>query len=80
MNETNSDRDRLRYLGKRIKAMRSARSVSQENLADLAGVHRTYVGMIERGEKNITILSAAKIASALGVTVAELFEGYEDGQ
>lgn len=59
--------------------MRSERSISQEELAELAGVHRTYVGMIERGEKNVTVLSAAKIATALGVSVSDLFEGYEDG-
>lgn len=79
MEETSTDREKLKSLGKRIKKMRSAMSLSQEKLADLAGVHRTYVGMIERGEKNVTVLSAFKIASALGVTVSDLFEGYKDG-
>lgn len=80
MKETSTDREKLKNLGQRIKKMRSTRSVSQEELADLAGVHRTYVGMIERGEKNVTVLSAAKISSALGITVSDLFKGYEDGQ
>lgn len=59
--------------------MRGERSLSQEELAELAGVHRTYVGMIERGEKNVTVLSAQKISAALGISVSELFKGYEDG-
>lgn len=79
MRETSDEQAKLKNLGKRIKKMRSERSISQEGLADLAGVHRTYVGMIERGEKNVTVLSASKIASALGVTISDLFEGYEDG-
>lgn len=80
MRENSADRAKLQNLGKRIRAMRSERSISQEELADLAGVHRTYVGMLERGEKNVTVISAAKIAAALGVSVSDLFEGYEDGQ
>lgn len=79
MKENSADRAKLQNLGKRIRSMRSERSISQEELAELAGVHRTYVGMIERGEKNVTVLSAAKIATALGVSVSDLFEGYEDG-
>ena len=70
----------LMVLGRRIKQLRNERSVSQEALADLAGVHRTYVGMIERGEKNITVLSAQKIASALGIHLSVLFRGCDDGQ
>lgn len=69
----------MQSLGKRIKKMRGERSLSQEELAELAGVHRTYVGMIERGEKNVTVLSAQKISAALGISVSELFKGYEDG-
>ena len=48
--------------------------MSQEQLAELAGVHRTYIGMIERAEKNITLLSIAKIASALNVNISELLK------
>ena len=54
--------------------------ITQEELAERAGVHRTYVSMIERGEKNVTVLSAQKVATALGVSLSELFESYEDGQ
>lgn len=79
MKKNLADRAKLKNLGSRIRRMRTEKSISQEELADRAGVHRTYVGMIERGEKNITVLSAEKIAAALGVSISELFEGYEDG-
>lgn len=79
MNDDSIDREKLQSLGKRIKKMRGERSLSQEELAELAGVHRTYVGMIERGEKNVTVFSAQKISAALGISISELFEGYEDG-
>ncbi len=79
MDHNPTDRARLKSLGKRIKEMRSERSISQEELAELAGVHRTYVGMIERGEKNVTILTAHKISTALEISISEFFKGYEDG-
>lgn len=79
MNDNSIDRKKLQSLGKRIKKLRGERSLSQEELAGLAGVHRTYVGMIERGEKNVTVLSAQKISAALGISISELFKGYEDG-
>lgn len=80
MNDDSTDKAKLVSLGKRIKEMRKERAISQEQLAELAFVHRTYIGMIERGEKNVTIISAEKIAVALGISVSELFAGYEDGK
>lgn len=59
--------------GERVRELRKEKEISQEELADRAGVHRTYVGMIERGEKNITIVNIQKIAKALGVGIKELF-------
>ena len=47
--------------------------MSQEQLADRAGVHRTYIGMIERAEKNITLVNIEKIAKALGIDITDLF-------
>lgn len=47
--------------------------LSQEKLAVKAGVHRTYIGMIERGEKNVTIVNIEKLAKALNVSIKELF-------
>ena len=75
-----AEQKRLKAFGQRVKGLRRERSISQEHLAELAGVHRTYIGMIERGEKNITIISAKKVASSLGLTLSELFEGYESEQ
>jgi len=55
-----------------VRRQRMALGLSQELLAERAGVHRTYVGMLERGEKNVTIYNIARIAQALGVTAASL--------
>lgn len=59
--------------GESVRELRKEKEISQEELADRAGVHRTYIGMIERGEKNITIVNIQKIAKALGVGIRELF-------
>lgn len=56
-----------------IKEERIAQGLSQEELGYRAGVHRTYVGAVERGEKNITIDTLEKIAKALGIDKNELF-------
>lgn len=54
-----------------IKRFRQKQGLSQEALADLAGLHRTYIGAVERGERNITLLNANKIAEALGVKLSD---------
>ena len=59
--------------GLKVKELRKQRNISQEKLAELAGLHRTYIGMIERGEKNLTILNIEKIALALNVKIIDLF-------
>jgi transcriptional regulator with XRE-family HTH domain len=66
----------LKNLGGRIRTLRLKNAISQEELAEQAGVHRTYVGMIERGEKNLTILSLLKISNALGISLSEFFEDF----
>lgn len=55
-----------------VRARRLALGLSQEQLAERAGVHRTYVGMLERGEKNVTIYNIERIANALAVEPAAL--------
>ncbi|OQS33811.1 helix-turn-helix domain-containing protein [Chromobacterium haemolyticum] len=57
-----------------VKRRRLELGLSQEELAEAAGVHRTYVGMIERGEKNVTIYNIERFAMALGVEAATLLE------
>ena len=61
-------------LGQRIRNYRTTKGLSQEKLAELAGCHPTYVGQIERGEKNATVESVEKISAALNVSLSKLFE------
>ena len=62
------------FLGRKIRAERENRGISQERLGELAKVHRTYVGMIERGEKNITLQNLVKFARALNLNVRDLID------
>ena len=59
-------------LGKKIRELRQKKNLSQEELADLSGFHRTYIGMVERAEKNITLKNLEKLADALGIDIKEL--------
>lgn len=59
--------------GKAVRELRKERGLSQEAFADLAGIDRSYMGHIERGEKNITLTKIYQLSDALGVTVVELF-------
>lgn len=61
-------------IGKRIRNYRTAQGLSQEQLAERAGCHHTYIGQLERGEKNATVESIEKIAAALNVSLSTLFE------
>ena len=75
--------DIVKVLGKRIRNYRTAAGLSQERLAELSGCHPTYIGQIERGEKNATIESIEKIAAALSVSLSKLFENLgakDDGE
>jgi transcriptional regulator with XRE-family HTH domain len=67
----------LKYFGARVRLIRLKRGLSQEDLADQAGLHRTYIGMIERAEKNVTLRNIDKLCRALGVTISEIFDGYK---
>lgn len=67
-------RDLSKQIGQRIRNYRAALGFSQEKLAELAGCHPTYIGQIERGEKNATLESIEKIASALNISLSTLFE------
>ena len=66
--------DIVKILGQRIRNYRTAKGLSQEKLAELSGCHPTYIGQIERGEKNATIESIEKISAALDVSLSKLFE------
>lgn len=62
----------LEQFGQNVRKLRIKRGLSQEQLADKAGLHRTYIGMIERAEKNITLCNIEKIAIALSVSIDNL--------
>ena len=66
--------DIAKIIGQRIRNYRTQKGLSQEKLAELAGCHPTYIGQLERGEKNATLESVEKIASALDVSLSELFD------
>jgi len=64
----------LIFLGRKIREERQKMGLSQERLGKLAKFHRTYIGVVERGEKNITISNLKKIARALNVRVNQLID------
>lgn len=63
-----------KIIGKRIRNYRTEKGLSQEKLAAMSGCHPTYIGQVERGEKNATLESIDKIASAMNVPLSKLFE------
>ena len=68
---TSSSITRLLF-ARNLKFFRQLKKISQEELADIAGLHRTYVSSVERGERNISIDNMEKLALALGVDIREL--------
>jgi transcriptional regulator with XRE-family HTH domain len=65
-------KDLRKVLADNIRGFRQKRELSQEVLADLCGLHRTYVGSVERGERNVTLSTLEVFAQVLGVSVPEL--------
>lgn len=65
----------LEKFGQKVREERQKQGLSQEELAAKAGVHRTYIGMIERAEKNITLTNIYKVAQALDIPISELTKG-----
>lgn len=68
----------IRVIGQRIRNYRKHLGLSQEQLAELADFHPTYVGQIERGERNATVESIEKIAKAMNIPLSELFINIEE--
>ncbi len=68
----------LRQLGQYLRHIREQRGWSQEELAHECGLHRTYVGAVERGEYNVTLLTLRRITDTLGITLADAIGGMSD--
>ena len=66
-------REVLIKFGEKVRDIRKEKGLSQEQLSFKAELHRTYIGMIERAEKNITLVNIEKIANALEINISELF-------
>lgn len=66
--------DLLTKFGQRIRALRTARGLTQEKLAELTGFHRTYIGMVERGERNISLNNIGVFAETFELSVSELLD------
>jgi transcriptional regulator with XRE-family HTH domain len=62
----------VQILSQNIRRLRRERSLSQEELSELCGLHRTYVGSVERGERNVTLSTLEAFSGALGVSVPQL--------
>ena len=67
-------KDVRKQLGSKVREWRLRRGISQERLAALASLHRTYVGAVERGERNVSLVNIVVIARALGVLPSKLLE------
>jgi len=64
----------LKQFGDKIRELRTARSLSQEKLAELTGFHRTYIGMIERGERNLSLSNIGVFAKVFAMSESELLD------
>lgn len=64
----------IKSFGEEIKKLRIQKSLSQENLAEKTGFHRTYIGMVERGERNISLNNIQKLAKALEIEIFQIFK------
>ena len=68
----------LKALGQRIRELRTEQGYSQEGFADKCGVHRTFMGTIERGESNLSFQNILKVATTLGLPLSALFQDIEE--
>jgi transcriptional regulator with XRE-family HTH domain len=68
-----TNRARLKAFGLRIKLLRIARDWSQEELAEATGMHRTFIGQVERGQRGMNIISLWPLSQAFGIEIGELF-------
>lgn len=69
----------LKRFGARVRSERENLGLSQDELAALVGLHRTYVGSVERGERNLSLLNVIRLAKGLGITASALLRDVETG-
>lgn len=67
-------KDLLKLFGDRVKEIRLTKKLSQEELAEKSGLHRTYIGMVERGERNISLKNIEKLSNALEMNIYNIFK------
>ncbi|MEA5578883.1 helix-turn-helix transcriptional regulator [Anabaena sp. UHCC 0451] len=72
-----TENSQLQKFGEHIRTIRKAQGLSQEQLAELSGLHRNYIGGVERGERNVALLNIIRIAHALGMSPSELLKGLD---
>jgi transcriptional regulator with XRE-family HTH domain len=72
-----TENSQLQKFGEHIRTIRKAQGLSQEQLAELSGLHRNYIGGVERGERNLALLNIIRIAHALGMSPSELLKGLD---
>ena len=77
MTHARQDDPRVAF-GKALRKFRTAKGILQEKLADLAEIHRTYIGDVERGTRNIALVNMTRIAAALGVKLSRIIAEMED--
>ncbi len=68
------EKEVLISFGKKVRELRNNQQLSQESLAEKSGLHRNYIGMVERGERNPSLINIDKLAKALNVSLSELFK------
>ena len=66
--------EQARRFGDRVRELRIAKGLTQEGLAEQAGMHRTYVGCVERGDRNLSLFKILELADGLGVPARDLFD------
>lgn len=70
----NESKQFLQQIGDKVRELRTDHNLTQAQLADASGLHRTFIGSVERGERNVAVLSLRRIAKALRVSVSRLVE------
>jgi transcriptional regulator with XRE-family HTH domain len=66
--------DTLKHFGQKVRELRTKKGISQEELAELAGLHRTYISSLELGKRNVSLINVFALAKALGVTPDKLLK------